>query len=278
MKENIAEGICKAKAAKIDGTGKAVLITGGSGGIGRALAEIFAEHKFNLLLAARNSENLEAAARELEERHRISVQTVCVDLSQPSGAKQLYDEIKSRGIKIDQFVNNAGAGKTGDLIYTDDTTLANLITLNVTSFTLLNKYIGADMVKNGTGKILNVASLSAYLPDPGLNVYGATKAYERYLGEAMLGELQGTGITISTLCPGPVKTNWSANAGRKDSRFSLTPETVAKAAFTGMQKGKTVIVPGARFKILKAVAGITPTVPKIKFLRAFQNSLKKDSR
>lgn len=264
----------KAKAKNVDGSGKTVLITGGSGGIGFELAKVFAEHKFNIVLAARNEEKLSLAAEELSKKYGAEVKTISVDLSSQTGARELYDELLKQNITVDQFVNNAGAGKSCDLVDTDEETLRKFMNLNVVSVTLLDRLIGADMVKRGEGKILNVASLSGYLPDPGLNVYGPTKAYERYLGEAMYGELRGTGVTVSTLCPGPVKTDWSKNAGRKDSKFSLDAESVAKEAFEKMQSDELIIVPGAHFKFLRLAATVTPTTFKIKLLRKFQNGLK----
>ncbi len=263
-----------ATAEKVNGAGQTVLITGGSGGIGREIAEIFALHGFDLVLAARSEEKLQKAADELSQKYNSNVKAISVDLSKENGAKQLYDEICRQGITINQFVNNAGAGKSSNLIDTDDKTLNDLITLNVTSVTLLAKYIAADMVKNGGGRILNIASLSGYLPDPGLNVYGPTKAYERYLGEALYGELSGSGVSVSTLCPGPVKTNWSKNAGRKDSAVSLDAKEVALAAFNGMQNGDLIIVPGEKFKFLRIGAGFVPTTLKIKMLYRFQKALK----
>lgn len=263
------------KAVNIDGTGKTVLITGGSNGIGREIADIFAQHKFNLILTARNENRLEKTVNELKTKYNVNAQYITADLSKSDGAEKMYDELCKRNIVIDQFVNNAGAGKSSDLVDTDADLLIDLINLNVTSFTVLNKYIASDMVKRGDGRILNVSSLSGYLPDPGQNVYGSTKAYERYMGEAMYGELSGSGVTISTLCPGPVKTNWSANAGRKDSRFSLDVKDVAKEAFAGMQNGELIIVPDFKFKALRLGANFVPTTLKIKMLRKFQNKLKK---
>ncbi len=268
------KSIKQAKAERVDGTGQTVLITGGSNGIGKAVSEIFAKHNFDIVLAARNEEKLHTAADELTKKYSVNVQTISVDLSSNDGARKLFDELRARNITVNQFVNNAGAGKASDLVDTDAQTLTQLIALNVTSVTLLNKYIAAEMLKNNGGKILNVASLSGYLPDPGLNVYGPTKAYERYLGEAMYGELSSTGISVSTLCPGPVKTGWSENAGRKDSVFSLDADYVAKEAFTGMQNGDLIIVPGVKFKALRLAANFVPTTVRIKLLRRFQNSLK----
>lgn len=266
----------RAAAAHTDGTGQTVLITGGSGGIGLELAKLFAAHHFDLVLAARSADKLQAAAAELQNIYGARVQTVVADLSAPDGAEALYRELCRREITLDQFVNNAGAGTVGRLVNVAPEKLQELMNLNVVSYTLLNRYIGGDMVRRGSGRILNVASLSGYLPDPGLNVYGPTKAYERYMSEAMYGELLGSGVTVSVLCPGPVRTNWSANAGRKDSIVSMQPRSVAKAAFDGMQSGHLIIVPGVPFKALRHGALLLPTKVRVRLLSLFQKSLKKE--
>lgn len=269
--------VCQhAAAAHTDGTGQTVLITGGSGGIGLELAKLFAAHHFDLVLAARSADKLQAAAAELQSAYGARVQTVAADLSAPDGAETLYRELCRREITVDQFVNNAGAGTVGRLVDVAPEKLQELMNLNVVSCTLLNRYIGGDMVRRGSGRILNVASLSGYLPDPGLNVYGPTKAYERYMSEAMYGELLGSGVTVSVLCPGPVRTNWSANAGRKDSIVSMQPRSVAKAAFDGMQSGQLIIVPGVPFKALRHGALLVPTKVRVRLLSLFQKSLKKE--
>ncbi len=269
--------VCQhAAAAHTDGIGQTVLITGGSGGIGLELAKEFAAHHFDLVLAARSEDKLQAAAAELQRAYGARVQTVVADLSAPDGAEVLYRELCRREITVDQFVNNAGAGTVGRLVDVAPEKLQELMNLNVVSCTLLNRYIGEDMVRRGSGRILNVASLSGYLPDPGLNVYGPTKAYERYMSEAMYGELLGSGVTVSVLCPGPVRTNWSANAGRKDSIVSMQPRSVAKAAFAGMQSGQLIIVPGVPFKALRHGALLVPTKVRVRLLSLFQKSLKKE--
>ena len=264
----------KNNASKIKATNQTVLITGATSGIGMELAKIFASHNFDLVFVARNEKRLNEAANEIEAQYGVNVQYIAADLAKENGAKELWNEICKRGIIIDQFVNNAGAGKSSDLVNTDEQTLIDLINLNVKSFTLLNRYISEDMVKRGGGKILNVSSLSGYLPDPGLNIYGPTKAYERYMGEAMYGELLGTNVKVSTLCPGPVKTNWSKNAGRKDSKLSLNAKDVAKAAFEGMQNGELIIIPNYKYKTLRHASNLIPTTVRIRLLRHFQNSLK----
>ena len=112
--------------------------------------------------------------------------------------------------------------------------MRDLIHLDITSLTMLCRLFGHDMKERGAGKILNVSSLGAFMPDPYFNVYGPAKAYELFLTEAMYGELRGTGVTVSALCPGPTKTNWAANAGKADAKIAKDPRMVAEEGFKGM--------------------------------------------
>lgn len=253
--------------------GETVLITGASGGIGYALAEEFASHKFNLVLTARNEEKLNRIREDFEKRYGVSVAVVPTDLSVPGNAQKLYDATKKKGIKVDQLVNNAGAGKAGRVVDADLEVMEGLINLNVTSVTMLCRLFGADMVERGHGRIMNVSSLGGFIPDPYFNVYGPTKAYELFLTEAMYGELQRSGVTVSALCPGPTKTNWANNAGKADSNTALTPEAVAKYGYEGMQEGRLVIYPGTRFKAEKILLGLFPAKVQTEFIAKWQKKL-----
>lgn len=149
------------------------------------------------------------------------------------------------------------------------------INLNITSLTLLTNHFLKDMVKRHSGKILNVSSLGAFQPDPFFAVYGATKAYELLFTESLFGELEGTGVTVSALCPGPTKTEFAARSGKNDAGFAMDAKSVAMAGYQGMQKGKLVIIPSIKYKL--EVFGIkllsAKTVARI--IRKWQNSLKK---
>lgn len=154
--------------------------------------------------------------------------TIVKDLSNESAAKEIYDEVKEKGIVIDQLVNNAGAGKQSTVADANPETMLSLIHLNVSAVTLLSHYFVKDMVERGSGRILNVSSMGAFIPDPYFNVYGPTKAYEMYLTQGMYGELKDTGVTVTALCPGPTKTNWATNAGKADSKMAKSAEQVAQ--------------------------------------------------
>ncbi|HUM83501.1 MAG TPA: SDR family oxidoreductase [Lachnospiraceae bacterium] len=261
------------KADETDGTGKTVLITGASGGIGKEFAFIFAKHHFNLVLVARSMDKLEELKMELENSYDVEVTVISKDLSDEDAAEQIYEEVEEKGITVDQLVNNAGAGKQSRVIDADKDTLNNLIHLNVSSVTMLCRLFGSDMARRGSGRILNVSSMGAFIPDPYFNVYGPTKAYELFLSEAMYGEMKGSGVTVSVLCPGPVKTNWAANAGKADSRFAKSPELVAKEGFHGMQMGELVIVPSADYRFFRGFMKHLPCKIQAGVIAAWQKSL-----
>lgn len=253
--------------------GQTALITGASGGLGKEFAVLFAQHGFNLVIVARNEEKLKTLAEDLSEQYQVKVKTIAADLSDEGGAEKVYDELKREGITIDQLVNNAGAGKQSSTVDADIDTLRGLIHLNVVSVTLFCRLIGADMVKAGHGRILNVSSLGAFIPDPYFNVYGPTKAFELFLTEAMYGELVGTGVSISVLCPGPVKTNWAKNAGKADSKAAKDPADIARAGFSGMQKGKLIIIPAPLYRLERAALGLFPATAKVRIIRKWQGGL-----
>lgn len=143
---------------------------------------------------------------------------------------------------------NAGAGKQARVVDADPDTMRDLIHLNVTSLTLFSHYFGQRMAKRGYGRIMNVSSMGGFIPDPHFNVYGPAKAYEFFLTEAMYGELEGTDVTVSALCPGPTKTGWAKNAGKADAKIAKDSGKVAREGFLGMQQGQLVIIPDADYR------------------------------
>ncbi len=249
------------------------LITGASGGLGLAFAREFASHGFDVVLTARSEDKLHTIAEELQAQYQIRATAIPSDLSTPDGARKLYDAVCAVGIRIDQLVNNAGAGKHGETVEMDVQVMTDLIYLNVISVTTLCRLFGADMKRRGYGKILNVASLGAFIPDPFFNVYGPTKAFELFLSEAMYGELKGSGVHVCAICPGPTKTNWAKNAGKADSRMALDPKKVARIGFEGLQKNKLIIIPTATFKAEKAALSLLPPKARVAFIRRWQQNL-----
>lgn len=265
-------------AGRTDGTGQNVLITGASGGIGRELAIVFAAHDFDLILVSRNEAKLNDFKRELEEKFHIRVLVIAKDLADENSAQEIFDEISDRGLKVDQLVNNAGAGRQLTVTDADPQLMERLIHLNVTTPTKLCRLIGHDMAERGSGRIMNVSSMGAFIPDPYFNVYGPTKAYELFLTEAMYGELHGTGVTVSALCPGPTKTNWAANAGKADASMAKDPRTVAESAFAGMQSGQLIIIPDADYRALRHIMMPLPAKLQALIIGRWQQTLIEQSK
>ncbi|QQS21854.1 SDR family NAD(P)-dependent oxidoreductase [Candidatus Saccharibacteria bacterium] len=160
-----------------------ILITGGSGGIGYALARVAAAHGHDIVLAARNVEHLALAQQTLQKDHKISVDIKQADLSKPGAARKLYDELKSDGIEI--LVNNAGFGLVGDFFKEDIADNIDMVQLNAQALMELTHYFGNDFIKKKRGKILNVASVAAFVPGPKQPVYYATKAFVRSFSRAL---------------------------------------------------------------------------------------------
>lgn len=226
-----------------------VLITGASSGIGYELAKVFARSKCHVILVARNEERLEEIRRELA-RQGTAASVIAKDLTQPDAASELYRELKGKNIDIHVLVNSAGIGRSGGFERNTPDEQLRMIQLNMIAVTQLTHLFLQDMVSNRFGRIVNVASISSFLPTPMMSVYAATKAYVLSLSESLNTELKGKGdIVVTALCPGFTKTNFmkEAQMGKLESimyKIAMSPETVAKEGYKALRKGKTIHVVG----------------------------------
>lgn len=225
-----------------------VLITGASGGIGKELSKLFAKDGHDLVLVARDEKALKTVSDELSNEFGISTMIISKDLSSPSAPDEIFDELKKNSIVIDTLVNNAGFGSYGAFIKTDLKTSLEMIQLNVTTLTHLTRLFAPEMVKNGKGKILNIASLAAFPPGPYMNVYYSTKAYVLSFSVALKEELKGTGVSVTVLCPGPTNTNFQKRIGLTSAETfsikSMSAQKVALIGYKGLKNGKLIILPG----------------------------------
>jgi len=239
------------------------LVTGASSGIGLELARLLAAGGRDLVLVARSAERLDRIARELSDLHAVRVERRPRDLSKPDAAHALWSELTGDGVVVDTLVNNAGVGLHGAFGGQDVDAISRLVTLNVTTLTTLTRLSLPEMLARRSGRILNVASIVAYQPGgPQEAVYYATKAFVLSFSKSLAGELRGTGVTITTLCPGPTKTAFEAKAGATGTALytwmpSMTAAAVARAGYRGMMRGAGVVIPGIVAKVL-AVAGELP--------------------
>lgn len=255
------------------GKGQTALITGASGGLGKAFAEIFAEHGFDLVLVARSKDKLESVAKELEAKSHVKVTCIDEDISDLESCKRVYERTTALGIKVDQLVNNAGAGKMGRVVDADVDTMVNLINLDCVAPTVLCRLYGADMVARNHGRILNVASLGAVMADPYFNVYGPSKAFDYFLTAAMYGELLDSEVTVTTLLSGPIKTNWAKNAGKADSGMARDPRDIAMEGFEAMQKGKLAVTATFLYKVGALLTRLLPLATVSKTIAGWQSGL-----
>jgi len=233
----------------------AALITGASGGIGLELARLCAKGGHDLILVARNQAKLEEVARYLSGMYQIRAEVIAADLTDPEAPQAIIQEIESRGLVVDVLINNAGFGDWGLFGRADLQRQLDMVQVNITALTVLTRLVLPGMVSRHRGRILNVASVAGFAPGPLMAVYYASKAYVVSFSEAISNELQGTGITVTALCPGPTRTGFMERAGMQGSNLAAAPhimavEPVALAGYRGMMRGSVVVVPGLGNKFL----------------------------
>jgi uncharacterized protein len=238
------------------------LITGGSVGIGSALADVCAEHGHDLILVSRNREKLEANGQRIQQKYRVDVVCIAEDLADPGGPRRLAEAVFARRLEVHNLVNNAGVGLYGKFATTDVEAERKMIQLNVASPVELTKRLLPQMLERRRGRILNVASTAAFVPGPWMSIYYATKAFLLSFSQAIDYELEPSGISVTTLCPGPTESEFKVRAGSQRSRlfeaFVMDAPTVARVGYEGMMRGKTLVIPGLRNKMIPIAARLTP--------------------
>ena len=229
------------------------LITGASSGIGLELARVHASRGGDLILVARRLDRLNEIKDELQEKFGIEVEVLDMDLARDNAGKELFEEIIRRQLPVDILVNNAGFGGHGYFYEREWSRDHDMILLNILTLTELTRMFLPSMVERGSGRILNVASMAGFIPGPFQAVYYATKAYVLSFSEAIASELDGSGVTVTALCPGPTKTEFEevANAaGSKAFMIQASVESVARYGYKSMLKGRAVAVPGSANRLL----------------------------
>lgn len=241
---------------------KYILITGASSGIGYHMAVQLAELKKDLILVARSEDKLKKLASELTATYGISVEYIVKDLSVVENAVALYREVQDRNLLVTGLVNNAGVGTYGEFTKTSLEEELKMIDLNISSLVALNKLFVKDMVTRKSGRIMNISSLMAFLPFPYYSVYSATKTFVLAFTETLASELEGTGVVITALCPGPVDTGFyneeMLRANMMKSNKPVKPEIVAKEGVKLLLYGKGKKIVGFMNWFLSNVPRVTP--------------------
>lgn len=231
------------------------LITGASSGIGLELARLLASDGYDLVLSARAEGPLRRLAGEMTARFGVAAQPLPEDLALPGAADRLSQRVHDTGVTVEVLVNNAGFGEYGPFAARDPAEIAGLLHVNVQALTLLTRLTLPGMLARGRGRILNVASTAAFFPGPLMTVYYASKAYVLSFSQGLAGELAGSGVTVTCLCPGPTATGFQERAGLRGGRLVgrslMDPARVAREGYAGLRRGRALVVPGAlnRFAI-----------------------------
>ena len=253
---------------------KSVLITGASSGIGLELAHLFARDGYRLVLLARNRNTLRQIGDDLQARYSVTVRIAPKDLAHPATPVELYQELQEAGFVLDVLVNNAGFGLSGAFQSTDWNVEAEMMQVNMVAATHLTKLF-LPQIRAREGKIMNVASTAAFQPGPFMSVYYASKAYILSFSEALAEELEGSGVTVTCLCPGPVKTNFQRraylqNTGMANSPLLVDVREVARLGYEGMMRGKRLVIPGWKNRAGVELLRLSPRSVVTKVVRRLQ--------
>jgi len=251
------------------------LVTGASGGIGLELARLCAKGGHDLVLVARSQEKLEEVAKYLSGMYRIRAEVIVADLARPEAPAAIVAEVERLGMTVDTLVNNAGVGLWGLFGRQETGQVLAMLQLNITSLTHLTRLVLPGMVHRRKGRILNVGSAAGFAPGPLMAVYYGTKAYVLHFSEAIANELEGTGVTVTALCPGNVPTGFQETAGLVPGSSRPLPGTLSAAAvarigYRGMMHGKRVVIPGTTVKLMILSLRFAPRWLVLRVVRRFQ--------
>lgn len=231
-----------------------VLITGASSGIGEAFAHVAAGEGHPLILVARNEAELHRVRGVVIARYAVPVSIIVHDLGEPGAGDKLANELEARKLAPDIIINNAGFGLIGKASELSREDQLKMIDLNVRSLADITLRFLPQMIAKGRGGVINVASTAGFMPGPNMAVYFATKAFVVSFTDALHEETKGTGVTLTTLSPGPVETGFQRRAGMKQARMlsRVIPKSamaVAQAGWAGFKEGERLVVPGTMNKL-----------------------------
>ncbi len=231
------------------GESSIALVTGASSGIGAAIAEQLAERGQNLILVARREDRLTELAAELHSRHGVRAGVVACDLGEEDDRARLEARVGELGLEVEVLVNNAGFGFAGDFVDAERRRQVEMVRLNCEAVVDLTARFLPGMIRRGRGGVLNVASTGGFQPMPKSATYGATKAFVLSHSEALHHELKGTGVDLTVVCPGPVRTEFTDAASMPKAEDTpgfiwMSAEDVAREAVDGLAAGKRTVVPG----------------------------------
>lgn len=242
---------------------KYAVVTGGTSGIGYELAKLLAADGYSLVIVARTENDLEEVARDIRQQFAVEVITLSKDLFDVKNAFSLYEEVRSRNIRTEILINNAGQGQYGEFTDTDILRELDVINLNISSLVVLTKLFLNDMLAAGSGKIMNLSSIASKVPGPWQSVYHGTKAFVQSFTEAVRSEVKDKGITVTALLPGATDTDFFNKADMNESKVvrdgKLAPAAkVAKDGYEALKAGEDMVISGLKNKMQVAMSAVTP--------------------
>jgi uncharacterized protein len=249
--------------AAFDGLKPMTVVTGGSEGIGYALARRFASAGSDVMLVARRAEPLQEAADRIRADFKVEAHAVPVDVTSPDAIAVIEAALAAHGAYADVLVNSAGMGFAGRFLDQPPGSVLQVLDLNVRALTHLTRHFLAGMRVRGRGGVLNMGSIGGFGPGPYQAVYYATKAYVHSFSEAIAHETAGQGVRVTVLAPGPVRTRFHARMGAEHALYRLftapgSVETVARAGYLGFSLGLRVVVPGILDPFLALAVRVLP--------------------
>jgi short-subunit dehydrogenase len=258
----------------------AALVTGASSGIGLAISHELARRGQQLILVARRKDRLDTLAAELNAEYGVRAEALGCDLSKAASRSQLPTRIEKLGLDVEVLINNAGFATHGAFHLADAEREIEQVRVLVETPVALTAAFLPGMVRRGRGAILNVASIAGLQPLPYSAGYSAAKTYIRTFSEALHEENKGLGVTVTALCPGPVKTdfwqvaNWEMTGGGESESFItklawLTPQQAATEAIDGLDEGQRVIIPGIQVRAAMQAARYVPNALKLPIVERF---------
>jgi len=242
-------------------TERVTLITGASAGIGVELARVFASKGHRVALVARRTDRLTTLAAEIAASGGAVPIVITCDLERPDAGDKIAVILAAEGVEVEYVVNNAGFGMFGQAIERDRAEQLGIIAVNIRTLTDLSLRFSDHLIRH-RGGILNVSSIAAFLPGPGMAVYYASKAYVLSFSEALRGELAPRGVRVTALCPGPVPSEFQARAGFlpgfDSAILNVSASDVAQAGYRGLMANKRAVLPGLGIKIVPFLLRLFP--------------------